>query len=204
LQWLQWAKRIQAIAQTGLTYGRDPYDLERYQELQQLAAEIIATCGNQPFEAVQTVLAVEKGYPTPKVDVRAVVFDAAGRLLLVRETMDGRWSLPGGWADMGETPGEMAVREVCEEAGLQVRPTKLVAVYDKARHQPEPRLTDIYKIFIRCELLGGAPRTSLETDAVGFFGREEIPPLSTGRVNSEQIARMFAHYDQPDLPADFD
>ncbi|HLN60140.1 MAG TPA: NUDIX hydrolase [Symbiobacteriaceae bacterium] len=204
MQWLTWVRRIQAIAQTGITYARDPYDRERYEELRHIAAEIIATYADLPVEQVAGMLALEKGYPTPKVDVRAVVFDAEGRLLLVRETSDGRWALPGGWADQGETPSEMAVREVYEEAGYEVSPTRLLAVYDKDRHQPEARLPAIYKIFIRCELAGGAPRTSLETDAVGFFGRHELPPLSAGRTSARQAARMFEYYDQPDLPADFD
>lgn len=204
MQWLTWARRIQGIAQTGLTYARDPYDMERYTELRLIAAEIVATYADMPVEQVAGILALEKGYPTPKVDVRAVVFDPEGRLLFVRETSDGRWALPGGWADQGETPGEMAVREVYEEAGYEVRPTRLLAVYDKDRHQPEAHLPAIYKIFIRCEPVGGAPRTSIETDAVGFFGRGELPPLSEGRTSPRQAARMFDFYDRPDLPPDFD
>lgn len=203
MQWLRWAQRIQAIAQIGLTYTRDPYDKERYEELRGLAVEIAAAHLGEPEEKVSVTFASESGYATPKVDVRAVVF-RDGKLLLVQERQDGRWSLPGGWADIGESPGEMAVREVREETGYEVRPTKLLAVLDKAKHGHPPSLEYTYKLFIRCDFLGGEAATSIETGAVGFFGRDEIPPLSTHRVTANQIRRMFEHYDDPALPTDID
>jgi ADP-ribose pyrophosphatase YjhB (NUDIX family) len=203
MQWLRWSQHIQAIAQTGLAYARDPFDLERYQKLRDLAVQIAAAHLERPEDAVRAVLAAEQGYPTPKVDVRAVVF-REGRVLLVREAADGRWSLPGGWADIGESPAQVATREVLEETGYQVRAAKVLAVYDKARHEHPPSMLYVYKLFFRCELIGGEARTSHETEAVGFFGREAIPPLSTGRVTTAQIRRMFEHHDREDLPADFD
>lgn len=203
MQWLEWSRRIQALAQTGITYTRDPYDMQRYQELRRIAAEIAAAHLAVSTEQVEAVFALEQGYPTPKVDVRAVVFQE-GKILLVRETSDGRWSLPGGWADDGETPAEMAVREVREETGYHVHPVKLLAVYDKARHDPRPDIRSVYKLFIRCELTGGQAATSLETSAVEFFARDRLPVLSIGRVTEGQIARMFWHLDNPDAPADFD
>lgn len=196
-------QRIQAIAQTGLTYARDPYDRERYAELRELAVIMAAYGLARPSEAVRAAFALEEGYPTPKVDIRAVVFDR-GRLLLVRERTDGLWSLPGGWADLGESPAQVAEREAQEESGYVVRARKLLAVFDKARHDHPPSMTYTYKLFIGCELLGGAPVTSLETDGTGFFARDQIPPLSRSRVTPAQIARMFEHHDHPDLPADLD
>lgn len=203
-QWLEWAQRIQAIAQTGLTYGKDPYDLERYEELRVLAAEICANYLGQPLEQVRDIFTLEQGYPTPKVDVRAAVFNPQGELLLVRERSDGRWSLPGGWADVGESPGEMAVRETREESGFAVRPVKLLAVYDLAKHAHPPSYWHTYKLVLRCDLVGGAAQTSLETDDVGFFARGNMPPLSLSRVTPEQIERLFQHYHDPNLPTDFD
>ncbi|MFZ5826245.1 MAG: NUDIX hydrolase [Bacillota bacterium] len=202
--WFQWAQRIQAIAQTGLTYGRDPYDLERYAELRSIAAEILSAHTTATPDQWGAALAPERGYPTPKVDIRAVVFDAEERILLVRERAEGLWSLPGGWADAGATPGEMAAREVQEESGYLVRPVKVLAVYDRARHPHPPLLWPCYKLFIRCELVGGQAAHSLETDGVGFFAATDLPPLSVGRVTEQQLDRLFEHYRQPDLPTDFD
>jgi len=202
--WLQWAQQIQSIAQAGITYSKDPYDQERYRRLREIAGEIMASYTSVPKDVLSQALAAEEGYLTPKVDVRAVVFDVRGRLLLVRERGEGLWSLPGGWADVGESPGEAAAREVLEESGYRVRPVKVLAVYDRARHAHPPLLWYVYKLFIRCELVDGTARTSLETDRVGFFDRDSIPALSTSRVTAAQIRRMFEHYDNPDLPTDFD
>lgn len=198
-----WAERLQSVAQAGLTYTGDAYDLERYRALRALAAEMLAAATGAPLGQVTRVVEAERGYLTPKVDVRAAVF-REGKVLLVREQTDGRWSLPGGWADVGASPGENAVREVREETGYLVRTERLVAVYDKAKHQRLDGLFHVYKLFVRCALLGGEPSTSIETTAVGFFGRDELPPLSTPRVTEAQIARMFEHHDHPDLPTDFD
>ncbi len=202
--WLQWAQQIQSIAQAGLTYSKDPYDQERYEQLRQIVIEIMAKHTSAAPEVLTEVLTAEQGYLTPKVDIRAVVFDAQGELLLVRERAEGLWSLPGGWADVGESPGEVAAREVLEESGYQVRPVKVLAVLDRARHAHPPLLWYVYKVFIRCELVAGSPRNSLETDGVGFFGRDQIPALSVSRVNEAQIRRVFEHYDNPALPTDFD
>lgn len=203
-QWLRWAQQIQSIAQAGLTYTRDPYDVERYERLRTVAAEILSDHTLASGEAVAGILAAEAGYLTPKVDVRAAVFNDSGELLLVRETTDGCWSLPGGWADVGESPGEVAVREVFEESGYRVRPRKVMAVYDRARHEHPPLIWYVYKLFIQCELTGGAPAVSVETDCVGFFSRFSIPRLSATRVTEAQIRRAFEHHDNPELPTDLD
>lgn len=203
-KWLQWAQEIQAIAQAGLTYSKDPYDQERYHQLRQIAIDILSGCTSIPREEVRVALEAEVGYLTPKVDVRAVVFNDHGQVLMVRERAEGLWSLPGGWADVGVSPGEVAVREVFEESGFQVRPLKLLAVLDRAKHPHPPLIWHVYKIFIRCELVSGRPQDSLETNGTGFFDRFSIPPLSASRVTEAQIRRMFEHYDNPALPADFD
>lgn len=202
-QWLEWVRRLQATAQTGLYYAKDPYDKERYAELRRLAAEIAAAHTALPVEKLETLFAAETGYITPKIDVRGVVFQN-GKILLVQEKSDGGWTLPGGWADPGSSPSEMAVREIREESGYETRAVKLLALYDRDRHGHDPNPFAIYKIFLRCELTGGSAKVNHETSGVGFFAEDAIPPLSTPRVTPQQIARCFEHYRQPELPADFD
>lgn len=202
-RWLQWVRRAQAIAQNGLTYTEGVFDRERYLELRRISAEMMAALGDADPDAVEGLFARETGYTTPKVDVRGVVFDS-GRILLVREREDGLWTLPGGWADSGEPPSQAVEKEVREESGYSVRAVKLLAVLDRDRHDPPPLPWAVYKLFIRCELEGGDPVHGVETDAVGFFGEAEIPPLSLTRVVPSQITHMFEHYRDPEKPTDFD
>lgn len=202
-QWLTWARQLQAHAQNGLTYSRDPYDLERFGAIRALATEIMATYAQADMHTLRGLFDQQTGYATPKVDVRAVVFRDE-ELLLVREKLDGGWTLPGGWADVGDSPSEAAVREVFEESGYQVRAVKLLAVYDRNRHPHPPIPWYVYKLFFRCELLGGVPTESIETDGIGFFKEHQLPELSLSRILPEQIHRMFEHYRHPDWPADFD
>ncbi len=152
---------------------------------------------------VLDLFAGDAGYATPKIDVRGVVF-RDGKILLVQERSDGFWTLPGGWADVGDSPAEAVVREIREESGFETRATKLLALLDRSRHGHPPHVNYIYKVFIRCEILGGSPATSHEIQDVGFFAEDAIPELSLTRNVPAQIARMFEHYRQPDLPADFD
>jgi ADP-ribose pyrophosphatase YjhB (NUDIX family) len=202
-QWLVWARELQSHAQNGLTYSRDPYDLERFHAIRQIAAEIMATYSQADMQRVLDLFEREIGYATPKVDVRAAVFrDDA--LLLVREKTDGGWTLPGGWADTGESPGEAVTREVYEESGYRVRATKLLAVYDRNRHGHPVIPFYVYKLFFRCELEGGTATPSIETDGIGFFKEHELPELSLSRVVPAQIQRLFEHYRHTDWPADFD
>jgi ADP-ribose pyrophosphatase YjhB (NUDIX family) len=203
MDWLSWTQRIQAIAQAGLTYSEGPYDRQRYKELQVIAAEILAHHAGASVDKALAVVRAEAGYATPKVDVRAAVFQN-GRILLVRETSDRRWSLPGGWADVGDSPAEVAAREVREESGYEVRITKILAVLDKARHAHPPELWYAYKLIFLGELVGGTSQTSLETSEVGWFDREALPELSVSRVTKGQIVRVFVHHDHPELPTDFD
>ena len=155
-------------------------------------------------EQALALFSAEQGYATPKVDVRGVVF-RENALLLVKEKSDGRWTLPGGWADVSASPAENVTREIAEEAGFQTRAVKLLAFYDREKHPHQPPYVQhVYKVFMRCEIVGGEAAPSLETDAVAFFGEQDIPELSLARVTPAQIARCFVHLRQPDLPADFD
>lgn len=205
-QWLAWVREIQATAQTGLTFTRDPYDRERYEALRHLAARIMATGSDTPVDAIAALFDGETGYATPKLDVRGAVFDADGRLLLVRETADhGRWTLPGGWADVNLTPAENVVKEVYEESGYRVRTRKLVALWDRTRQGHGPAVFSCAKAFFLCDLLGGAATPSIETSEIGWFGENALPDdLSTGRVLPAQLRLMFAHHRDPALPTAFD
>ncbi|XEC92533.1 NUDIX hydrolase [Paenibacillus tarimensis] len=197
LKWLEWAKQIQAISQTGLAYSKDVYDLERFQMLRDLSVEIMSKYTEAEPEIVAGWFANEQGYATPKVDVRAVVF-RDGRLLMVKERIDGAWALPGGWADIGLTPKEVAVKEAKEESGFDVEASRLLAVFDKKCHAHPPSPHHVYKLFIQCEIVGGKAAEGLETMEVGFFGKDELPVLSTERNTVDQIHTMFTFLNDPD------
>jgi ADP-ribose pyrophosphatase YjhB (NUDIX family) len=204
--WLAWAREIQAIAQTGLEFSKDPYDLDRFAALRRLAARIHAEHTDADLRRIEDLFDAETGYATPKIGVRGAVFDTAGRILMVRETIDkDRWTLPGGWADVNQTPAQSVVREVFEESGYHARPVKLAAVWDRARQAHPPTAFSIVRMFFVCALDGGEPRTSLETSAVGWFAEADIPAdLSLRRTLPHHIARMFAHWREPGLPTEFD
>lgn len=202
--WLRWAQRLQAIAQNGLTYAKDPFDVERFNQVRQVAAEILASAS----ESANTESLVEEfqrnfGYATPKVDVRAAVFHN-DRVLLVKERSDNGWTLPGGWADIGDSPSAAALREIREESGYEATVKKLAAVYDRELHDHPPYPFHAYKLFFVCELAGGAARPSIETTAVDFFAEKDIPSLSLPRVTPVQIQHMFDHYRHPEWPTSFD
>ncbi len=202
--WRDSMKRLRAIAQTGLTYSKDPYDLERYEELEAMALSLLARLLDSPPEVVRSVYLPEKGYPTPKVDVRAGVF-RDDKVLLVRETSDGRWTLPGGWGDEHESPKASIEREVQEESGFLVSAERLVAVKDRHLHPYTPkRLERIYKLFFLCELTGGEASTSLETDGVDFFPLDDLPPLSLGRTLPDDVLLLEQYRQAPERPTYFD
>lgn len=204
-KWLTWVQQIQALAQDGLAYTHNPFDRERFQRLQELAAQIMAEYSGSEFERVNGLFTQEAGYATPKLDCRGVVFHD-GKLLLVKERADGGWTLPGGWVDVGEPPSRAVEREVLEESGYRVKARRLLALDDRSapRHGHPPYIFHAYKLFMLCDLLGGEPASSIETDGAGFFAEDEMPPLSTMRVTMEQIQRMFEHYRNPHLPVEFD
>jgi len=202
-KWLDFAQRLQALAQSGLAFAKNTYDIERYEQIRELAAEMVTAYSGEEPERVANLFCGETGYATPKVDVRGVVFKD-NSILLVRERQDGLWTIPGGWVDVGESPSEAVEKEVRQESGYIVRATRLLAVYDRNKHDHPPSVFHIYKLFFLCELIGGEATTSIETDDVGFFRKDELPPLSVSKITPAQIARMFEHLHQPDQPADFD
>jgi len=203
-QWLTIARELRAIAQTGLTFTADRFDRQRYERLRELAASMLAQGSGEHFEVIIEILREGWGYATPKVDVRGAAF-VDGRVLLVREINDGKWTLPGGWADVNQSAAECVVREIAEESGFVAKARKLAAVHDYQRSGHPPRNVDsIYKMFFVCEITGGSARASVETSDAAFFARDAIPPLSLGRTTAAQIDRMFHHAQHPEIPTDFD
>lgn len=205
MKWIQWAKELQAISQTGLHFAEGPYDKERYHRLGEISAEIMASHTSLSYQEVVNLNAREFGYATPKVDVRGAIFKDS-KILLVREVMDeGRWTLPGGWADVNESPATAVEREIIEECGFETKVVKLLAAYDreKQKHQP-PFPYHVYKLFFQCEITGGEAKASAETSEVAFFPEDEIPQLSISRVTPPEIKRCFEYLRNPNLPTDFD
>jgi ADP-ribose pyrophosphatase YjhB (NUDIX family) len=204
--WLVWAREIQAIAQTGLEFSKDPYDQERFAALRRLSARIMAEHTGADVGQIEGLFATESGYATPKIGVRGAVFDTSGRILMVRETVDeNRWTLPGGWANVNQTPAQSVVREVFEESGYHARAIKLAAVWDRARQTHPPTAFSIVRMFFVCALEGGSPKTSLETSGVDWFAESDVPTdLSLRRTLPRQISRMFAHWRDPALATEFD
>jgi len=204
LELLEWARSLQAIAQTGLAYEPRVYDVERYEQVRRIAAEMLADPARVDADGVEGLLASQIGHATPKVDVRGAVF-RDGAILLVEEASDLGWSLPGGWADVGETPSEAVVREVLEESGYRTRAVKLIGVYERDRRATRPHVWHIWKLAFLCELQDEEqlPLGAETTDA-RFFARDELPRLRYSRASEWQIERCFAHHDDPPLPTEFD
>ena len=204
-QWLRWARALRALAQAGLSYCENPFDLERYEAIRDIAAEMmVAGTDDIELAPVQTLFAEQVGYETPKVDVRGVVFQD-DKLLLVQELSDGgRWTLPGGWADVNEPPSLAVEREVWEESGYRTRAVKLLMLYDRSLHGHPPHEFSIYKLFFLCELLGGEAADSHETSGAAFFAEDAIPELSTSRLTVEEVVRLFEHHRHPEWSTDFD
>ncbi|NWL88111.1 ADP-ribose pyrophosphatase [Paenibacillus sp. 79R4] len=190
-KWLAWAKQLQSIAQAGLTYSKDPYDLERFQQIRDMSVEIMSGHTGTEMKLIEELFANETGYATPKVDIRAVIIKD-DHILMVREKMDGRWALPGGWADIGLSPTEVAVKEAKEESGFEVRAIRLLAVHDKKFHPHPPSPYHVYKLFIQCEIIGGQATIGAETSEVKFFSENDLPEeLSIERNTESQIRMAF-------------
>lgn len=190
--WSDWAIELQSLAQIGLTYAKDGFDCERYQRIRTIAAEIMAQRSGLPVDIVQTLFCNETGFQTPKLDTRAAVFKD-GKILLVKEC-DGRWALPGGWVDIDQTVGQNAVKEVKEEAGLDVAADRLIAVLDRNRHNPPPYAYGICKVFVLCNLLGGSFQPNNETLASAFFSEDNLPDLAEEKTTAQQILLCFQAY----------
>ncbi len=202
-KWLEWAMEIQSIAQAGLTYGHDEFDKERYERLREISAEILAYKTDMTVEKVKDLFCNETGYQTPKVDTRAAVFED-GKILLVHEK-NGRWSLPGGWCDVDQSVAENTVKETVEEAGLEVKPTKLIAVQDRNKHNTPVYAYGVVKIFVMCTLIGGSFVENIETTETKYFARNEIPEnLANEKVTREQIEMCFDAYNDEHWMTQFD
>jgi ADP-ribose pyrophosphatase YjhB (NUDIX family) len=200
--WVNWVRRLQSIAQNGRNYCKNEFDLQRYQQIEDVAAEIAAQYSDGELQTIKAMFGEETGPATPKVDVRAAVI-SENKILLVKERGDG-WTLPGGWVDPGESPSEAAVRETREESGFDVKAVRLMAIYDRDRQGHPPCPFHVYKLIFLCNLAGGSAKTSLETEAASFFREDELPALSESRVLLRQIKRAFAFARDSNLPADFD
>lgn len=202
-KWLEWATEIQSIAQAGLTFTENSYDRDRYEQLRSLAVEIMNSYTDIPDEKLKDLFAGETGYQTPKVDVRAVVF-RDDEILMAREKVDGRWSLPGGWADVNTTVGESAVRESLEEAGAIVVPERIIAIHTADRQHEFVYPYTIYKIFVQCRLVEWSFRENTETFGSAFFSLNNLPELSTERNTLKQIRMCFDAKKQKVFEALFD
>ena len=191
-QWLEWAVELQALAQAGLYYGHDKYDFERYERIREIAAEMLACQTDLPMEKIEDLFCNETGYQTPKLDTRAAIFQ--GETILLVQENDLRWSLPGGWVDVDISVGENAVKEVREEAGLEVTADLVIAIQDRNRHNRPLSAYGICKIFVLCSVLGGSFQPNLETVDSGYFSLDSLPELSTEKVTEEQIKMCFDAY----------
>jgi ADP-ribose pyrophosphatase YjhB (NUDIX family) len=202
---LELFRSLQALSRTGLHFCKDEYDRERYDAIERIAAELLAQGAGADAAGLRSDWARESGYVTPKVEVRGAVFRPDdGKVLLVRETADGFWTLPGGWADVNDSPSGAVRREIEQEAGFRVRVIKLAALYDRNAHGHTPSLHHSWKAFFLCEIVGGEARGSYETDGVDFFAPDALPPLSIGRCTPQQVLRMRLHFLRPEIPTDFD
>lgn len=202
-KWLEWAKKIQSISQAGLTFSKDVYDIERYEELRNLSAQIMREYTGLEMKKINDLFTNETGYQTPKIDVRGAVFND-NKILLVREKIDDRWSLPGGFCDIGLSPSENIVKEIKEEAGYDVVPTRLLALLDMNKHPHPPQPYHYYKLFIQCEIIGGQARNGLETKGVHFYHENNLPLLSRGRNTDSQIKMLFESLRNPHKDTIFD
>lgn len=187
-------KRIQALAEIGLEFSQNIFDRERYEELHEISLQIMNQITDVTIEKIVPVIQEKNGYKTPKVDVRAVVFSDKNEILLIQEKADNRWAMPGGWADIGYSPAEVAIKECFEEAGLKVETTKLLAVFDKQKQKMPPAFEYVYKIFLLCTKLDDNISVGTETMDVGWFSEHNLPELSTPRNTVEQIKLMFQYH----------
>ena len=190
--WLQWAIELQSLAQAGLTYGRDVYDKERYERIREIAAEIVSHMSDIPTETVKNLFCNETGYQTPKLDTRAAIFKD-DKILLVREN-NGTWSLPGGWCDVNVSVGENTIKEVKEEAGLDVVANSIIAVQDRAKHNLPVYAYGICKVFVLCSVIGGSFQENIETTGSDYFTEDNLPTLAVEKNNEEQIKMCFEAY----------
>lgn len=202
-KWLEWTREIQQLCQTGLTFSESEYDTQRYKRLTEIAAEIVSLHSTLDKEQLVKNLLAHPGYATPKVDIRAAIIED-NKILLVQEKMDNKWAIPGGWADVGESPADAIIRETKEESGLDIVPNKIIGVYDTNRDGRPLELFHAYKIVFLCEKVGGMPKISNETIAVDYFSFDRLPPLSISRTDEKHINDVLAHVNNPNLSTTFE
>ncbi|AJP10147.1 TPA: NUDIX hydrolase [Clostridioides difficile] len=188
-KWLEWAIELQSIAQAGITYGKDIYDIERYERIREISAEMIAYKTDISTEKVRNLFCNESGYQTPKLDTRAVIFEN-GKILLVKENT-GKWSLPGGWVEVNLSVKENTIKEVKEEAGLDITADRIIAIQDRAKHNLPIYAYGVCKIFVLCTVIGGTFKENIETTEFSYFSENELPELATEKNTEEQIKMCF-------------
>jgi len=192
-KWLDWAKELQQLSQNALAYCKDPYDIERFERIRAISVEIMSEYTDLPMEKLYDIFAGDEGYQTPKVDIRAVIMKDE-KILMVKETIDGKWSLPGGWADVGHSVYENIIKESYEEAGAHVKPFKVLAILDQNKHRKNDYPYTVYKIFVACKYIKGDHIENIETSESGFFTKDALPDLSVNRNSKKQIEMCFEAY----------
>lgn len=188
---LNFVKRIQALSDTGLVYAENEYDRERYEELKEISLKLLATMADRPLSALQNFYMPVIDYPTPKVDVRGFVLNDAKEVLMVKESEDDKWTIPGGWADVGYSPSEVVVKEIEEETGFKTDVVRLLAIYDKKCHPHPPQPFYIYKLNFLCRICGGKLKPSFDIKDVGFFPIDKLPELSEDRILQRQLEQLY-------------
>lgn len=201
-KWIQWAVELQSLARAGLTYCKDVYDEERYDRIREISAEVLAHMSDIPIEKVKDLFCNEIGYQTPKLDTRGAIFEKE-KILLVREN-NGKWSLPGGWCDVNVSVGENTVKEVKEEAGLDVIADRIIAIQDRAKHNLPVYPYGVCKVFVQCSVIGGQFEQNIETTEYRYFFENDLPELATEKNNEEQIKMCFKSYRSKEWKTLFD
>lgn len=191
---LEWAKQIQAHCKTGLYYVKNDYEIDRYHQIMEASVNIMSLLSDEDPQKIKLILNHDDLYVTPKVDLRIVVFNELGEFLFVKEKVDGLWTLPGGFCDVGFSPSEVAVKETQEEAGIDVEPVRLLGVIDKKHYKHPRNIYYLYTIFILCKKVGGKEQPGMETLDVDYFSIDNLPPLSTYRITEEQLQMMHKFY----------
>lgn len=202
LKWLEWAKELQFLAQAGLTYTKDDFDRERFVRIREIAAEMVSMQSDLPLSKVKDLFCNETGFQTPKLDTRAAIF-AGDKILLVKEK-NGTWSMPGGWVDVMQTVKSNTIKEVKEEAGLDVEAVRVIALQDRNLHNTPPYAYNVCKVFVLCEVLGGNFQSNIETVESRYFGLDELPVLAEEKNTREQIEMCFSAYRDENWQIEFD
>ncbi len=191
IQNLELIKRVKALADTGLVYAQDEYDRERYEELQEIGLKLLSNVSNQPLKVINDFFLPENDYPTVKVDVRGIVLNDKNEILLAKEQIDGKWTIPGGWADIGYSPSEVVVKEIEEETGLNCTADRLLAVFDKRMHPHPPQPFYVYKLVFLCKIVGGNIEHGFDMAGAAFFKIDDLPELSEDRILGSQIRQLY-------------